>query len=254
MSIPSRTKQAVQQPGPRPRRGLSWAERQRRARRHPVLRQLQNSFGWRVLLAACAAGLLLAAVNRWENCRSHGFSRGCVWVDQGGVISVGNVEAFSIVTAGCVFLLERGKRRQQENLEAMEVVLACQQAEVRFSEARNQALERLSSCGLWLDGLNLSGAQLQDLQAPHGRWRGVSLHNSCLRNACLHDADLQGCDLRGADLQQANLQHADLRNADLREADLRGADLRHADLGGSRREGALLDGALLDGALLADSQ
>jgi len=166
-------------------------------------------------------------------------------VDQGGIISISNVEAFSIVTAGFVFLLERGKRRQQENLEAMEVVLACQQADVRFSEARNQALERLSDSGLWLDGLNLSGAELEGLQAPHGRWRGVALNNSILRHACLRDADLQGCDLREADLRNADLQHADLRDADLRDADLRGADLRHANLGGSRREGARLEGALI---------
>ena len=212
--------------GPRPRRRPSWAERQRRNSRNPLRQELQNSFGARLLLAAAAAALLLASVNRWEHCRSQGFATGCVLSDQGGIVSVDNVEAFSIVTAAFLFLLERGKRRQQEHLEAMEVVLAVQQAGVRFSLARNQALEQLSASGLWLDGLDLASAQLEELQAPHARWRQINLSNACLRLACLHDADLQGANLQGADLRQADLRHADLRGADLRGANLVGAQLQ----------------------------
>lgn len=89
---------------------------------------LQRSFGFRLLLAAGAAFLLLAVVNRWENCRTNRFAAGCLVADAGGIVSVGNVESLSIVTAAFLFVLEAGKRRQRDNIEAFEVILTCQQA------------------------------------------------------------------------------------------------------------------------------
>ena len=144
---------------------------------------LQRSFGFRLLLAAGAAVLLLAVVNRWENCRSNRFAAGCLVADAGGIVSVGNVESLSIVTAAFLFVLEAGKRRQQDNIEAMEVILTCQQAGAKMSFARNSALEMLTASGLWLDGLDLSHAQLDEVQAPHGHWREVNLHRASLRGA-----------------------------------------------------------------------
>ena len=142
----------------------------------------------------------------WENCRHHGFNQGCLQSDAGGVISVANVESLSIVTAAMLFLLEGSQRRQRENREAMELILACQEANARLCFARDDALERLNDQGIWLDGLDLNGAQLDRLRAPHGRWRQVRLNGACLRGACLHDTDLQGSDLAAADLSEADLQ------------------------------------------------
>lgn len=223
-----------------PRRGLSWL--------------IDHSFPLRLLLALVAATALLGAVNRWENCRSHDFVPGCLQRDAGGIITVGNVESLSIVTAALLYLLESGPRRRRENLEAMGVIIDCQQAGARLSYARNEALEKLSARGIWLDGLDLSQAHLEQLRAPYARLRSVNLQEACLRGACLHDADLQGADLSRTDLRQARLAHADLRDADLRGADLRqadlsGADLRQALLDGARLEGVRLEGADLGGTL-----
>lgn len=217
----------------------------------------EHHFALRLLLALVAAGSLLGVVDRWENCREHQFQRGCLTRNADGVISIGNVESLSIVTAAFLYLFEGSQRRQRENLAAMEVILSCQQAGARLSHARNDALETLSRRGIWLDGLDLSRAQLDDLTAPHARWRDVRLHQASLQRACLHDIDLQNADLSGADLRQARLEHADLRGAvlsgcDLRGADLRGADLRGAITAGAELQEALLEGADLSGTALAD--
>lgn len=203
-----------------------WVDRQQRRRHAPLLRWLDRSFGARLLLAAAGAILALAVVNRWEQCRDAGFGNGCLGRDAGGVVSVGNLEAFSIVTAGLLFILEGGKRRQRDHIEAMELILSCQQAGVRFSHARNEALELLSDAGLWLDGLDLSQCCLDGLRVPGGRWRQVNLSGSSLR----------GADLRQLDLRGARLSGADLSDADLRGAQLEGADLAGAVLTGSRRD------------------
>lgn len=239
---------SARQAGPRQRRRLSWEDVQRRRQGSRFHRLLEHSFRFRLLLAAAGAGLLLGGVNRWEHCRSHHFEPGCVLADPGGIVTVGNVESLSIVTAAFLFLLEGGKRRRREHLEAMEVILSCQQAGARLSHARNQALERLSESGLWLDGVDLSATNLDDLRVPYARWREVNLSHSSLRRALLADADLQHSDLSGADLSQANLQHADLRGANLQGSDLRDADLTGADLSGADLVGADLVGADLIGA------
>lgn len=238
--------------GPRPRGRLPWAVRH--GRRRGLRWWFAHHFQLRLLLALVAAGALLGLVDRWENCRDDHFQHGCLMRNGGGVISISNVESLSIVTAAFLYLFEGTQRRQRENLEAMEVILACQQAGARLSHARNDALETLSSRGIWLDGLDLSQAQLDDLVAPYARWRGMNLKGASLQRACLHDTDLQAADLSGADLRQARLEHADLRKAILRGCDLRGADLRGADLRGAVTTGARSEGARLEGANLEGSE
>lgn len=238
--------------GPRPRRRSLWSCSHGQGR-PGLLRLIDQSFPVRLLLALVAAGALLGGVERWEQCRSEDFKRGCLQRKPDAILSVANVEALSIVTAALVYLLEGGPRRRRDNLEAMGVIMACQQAGARLSYARNEALEKLSAQGIWLDGLDLSRTHLEQLQAPYGRWRSINLHKACLKGACLEDTDLQGSDLREADLRQARLMHADLRDTDLRGADLRQADLRGADLRQARLEGARLEGARLEGADLEGS-
>jgi hypothetical protein len=236
--------------GPRPHGRKRWAEIQRERRQVRFHQLLQRSFGFRLLLAAGAAVLLLAVVNRWENCRSNRFAAGCLVADAGGIVSVGNVESLSIVTAAFLFVLEAGKRRQRDNIEALEVILTCQQAGAKMSFARNSALEMLTASGLWLDGLDLSHAQLDELDAAHGHWRDVNLHRASLRGANLQDAHLAGSDLSDADLSHANCSHADLRKANLRGANLSHTDLRGADLRGAITDGVELTGTQLEGAAL----
>ncbi len=49
------------------------------------------------------------------------------------MISIGNVESLSIVTAAFPYILESRKRKRQDHREAMELVMACQQAGVVMS-------------------------------------------------------------------------------------------------------------------------
>jgi hypothetical protein len=186
-----------------------------------------------MMVALTAAFVMLVLVNRWEKCRQHDMAPGCLVHDAGGVMSVGNLEALSIMTASFLFMLEAGQRRQRDHLDAMELILSCRQAGVRFSYARNEALELLAASGLWLDGQDLSGIVLDDIRLSGARMQGVNLSRSSLRHADLSQCDLHGSDLRGADLTGAQLQ---------------GASLEGALLEGSLLEGALLEGACLDGA------
>jgi hypothetical protein len=202
-----------------------WVERRRYLRRFRLIRWLERYFALRLVCALTAAFLMLVLVNRWEQCRQHGMDPGCLIHDAGGVMSVGNLEALSIMTASFLFMLEAGQRRQRNNLDAMELILSCRQAGVRFSYARNEALELLAAAGIWLDGQDLSGIVLDEIRLTGARMQGVNLSGSSLRQA-----DLRECDLRGADL--------------------RGADLRGARLEGACLEGARLDGAWTDGAML----
>ena len=135
-------------PGPRPQRGKRWAQIQREQRQSPFYRLLDRSFAFRLLLAAGSALLLLMATNRWDHCRETGFGSGCLQRDAGGIISVANLEALSIATAAFLYLLEGRQRRQQQNLDALKLILTFQQAGAKLSYARNDALEQLSEAGL----------------------------------------------------------------------------------------------------------
>lgn len=195
-------------------------QRKPRRRRSSIQRLLDHSFGVRLLLALLAALAALGTVNRFEQCRDLGFARGCLWRDAGGVVAVGNLEALSIVTAAVLYVLEGGKRQQREHLEAHAVILACQQAGLRYAPARNDALERLCRAGLEFNGWDLSGLDLDQIQISGALWHGVNLSHS----------SLQGSVLREADLGQANLEMADLSGADLRGTDLSGANLNGTNL------------------------
>jgi hypothetical protein len=236
--------------GPRPQRGKRWAQIQREHRQNYFYRLVDHSFAFRLFLATASALVLLMGANRWDHCRELGFGTGCLQRDAGGIISVGNLEALSVATAAFLYLLEGRQRRLQQNVDAFKLILTFQQSGAKLSYARNDALEQLNEAGLWLDGLDLSQANLDELNASGGRWRRVNLHRASLRNAHFEDADLGGCDLRYADLSHGNFRHADLRGANLTGANLSHADLRGANLTGALTDGAQTDGTALQGAAL----
>lgn len=218
---------------PSSRSNKRWVDRQRERRQSRFFRLLDRSFRFRLFMATLAACSLLVMVNRWENCRHRAFAQGCLLSDQGGIINVGNVEALSIVTAALLFVLEGDKRHQREHLEAMEVLLATQQAGAKLSFARNTALEMLNDAGLPLDGFNLCNTNLDGLRVPGCRWRGVNLQGSSLQNADLRNADLEGADLQGADLSGSNLNGANLKDVKLKNTNLKNTNLKDANLAGT---------------------
>ncbi|MEB3170675.1 MAG: pentapeptide repeat-containing protein [Synechococcaceae cyanobacterium] len=211
-------------------RKITWVDRQQRRHDSRFFRLLDGSFLFRLSLAASGALALLLVVNSYATCRNNRWAQGCLWRDAEALISVGNVESLSIVTAAFLYVLEGHKRRQRDNLEAFELLNTCNASGVPWLIGRIHALEILNSAGLPLDGQQLAGYDLHNLQAPHGHWHGVNLQNTVLRNANLAGTDLTGSNLRGADL--------------------RGADLRGAILDQVNLEGALLEGAQVDATAL----
>ena len=205
-------------------RQSTWVDRQQRRHDSRFFRLLDGSFLFRLALSGAAAMALLTVVNSYANCRNNRWAKGCLWRDTEALISVGNVESLSIVTAAFLYVLEAQKRRQRDNIEAYELLLNCNASGIKWLVGRITALETLNSAGLPIDGQQLAGFDLRNLQAANGHWHNVNLEGSVLR--------------------RANLAGADLRDADLRGAILVGTDL----------EGALLEGAQLDGAELDDAQ
>ena len=141
-----------------------------------------------------------------------------------------------------------------------------------------------------LEGLNLSGIDLENTQFPHdeikltganlsrANFRGADLTNADLTRANLSGTNFRGADLTNADLTRANLTGAvlprdlsnvtlvaanlsslnlkaidlpgDLSGTDLRGAKLSGADLHSADLRGADLSGADMTDTYLTGAYL----
>ena len=238
-----RQQRSARQPQTDGLRPLTWAQRQQRRHDSRLLRLLDGSFAVRLALSAGSALALLLVVNSYATCRNQNWSQGCLFRDAEALISVGNVESLSIVTAAFLYLLEGHKRRQRENLEAYELLQTCNASGARWLMGRIHALESLNNAGLSLAGQQLAGFDLHNLQAPHGDWQEVNLENSVLRHANLAGTDLRspnliGCDLRGCDLGGADLRGSNLRDAILDGADLTGAQLEGADLSGTHLETA----------------
>ncbi|MCT0199645.1 pentapeptide repeat-containing protein [Synechococcus sp. CS-1325] len=223
----------------------TWYERQLRRRSSPFYRLLDRSFGFRVLVAGLTSFTLLALVNRFENCHGAEADQHCLTSSFAEIVSVGNVESFSIVAAGLVYILEAGRRKEREHQEAFELILRARESGARVSLGRIRAVEDLSAAGLFQDDFDLSGINLVGLKLSRSRWRGADFTGS----------DLKAADFREADLQRAIFRQADLSGADCRDADLRGAQLAHAilrnvDLRGANLEGASFTGADLTAARL----
>lgn len=89
-----------------------------------------------------------------------------------------------------------------------------------------------------LNGLDLSGIKINELNLQAAILTGVNFINT---------------DLSGAMLAEANLSHADLSYANLRGANLKDADLTGANLTGADLTGALLEDALFEKAVLSNA-
>jgi hypothetical protein len=125
----------------------TWYEQQQKRKLSPFFRRIDRSFGFRLLLASGGALLLLGALNRLETCRAFDHAKGCFFQDLGSLLSVGNLEAYSISTAALLYLLEAERRQEQSNRDAYDTIVAANQAKIVHSLARIRALETLSDAG-----------------------------------------------------------------------------------------------------------
>ncbi|PZV17489.1 MAG: pentapeptide repeat-containing protein [Pseudanabaena sp.] len=225
-----------------PDRRITWYEKQKQRKASPFFRLIDRSFEFRLFVASIIAFLLLNAVHRFEVCGVGDYLTDCHLTDFWSVISVGNVEAFSIVTASLIYILESGRRKQHEHLADMETIMALQKAGAVNSIGRIRALENLSEAGLCLDGIDLHGINLEDLEVPYGRLRGVNLENAVLNGADFRYADLTKANLRNANLAGTNLTGANLTDADLTGANLTNANLTDTDLTRTKLDGDIPNG------------
>jgi uncharacterized protein YjbI with pentapeptide repeats len=99
--------------------------------------------------------------------------------------------------------------------------------------------------------IDLSGADLRDLDLRGADLTGVALGGADLRGADLSAANLRNTDLNNAKLSSAHLSGTSLRHADLNNADLRGAHLVEAELSFANLKKADLSKANLSSANLS---
>lgn len=177
-------------------RTSTWFSRRQRRRRSPFYLLLDRSFGFRVLIAAGLSFVLLSVVNRFDNCHGSEAVEHCLTSNFLDVISISNVESFSIVTAAIVYMREADRRKEREHHEQLDLLLTLREAGITVSLGRVRAIEDLSADGVWQDNFDLQGTHLEGVRIPHSRWRGGNF-----AQAVLHRADLRGADLRGTGLE-----------------------------------------------------
>jgi uncharacterized protein YjbI with pentapeptide repeats len=226
-------------------RKLTWFEKQKIRKKNPFFRLLNRSFSFRLLIASAISLGILGAVHRFEVCHAKNYSSDCLAANLGDIISVGNVESFSIVAAAWLYILESSKRKQQKNLDALDSLSNQQAAGIVYSLARIEALETANETGVYLDNLNLQGANLEGIEIPYARLQKANLSNTILLTADLRYTDLKGANLSQADLTKAkligaNLTGANLNGANLTETDLTDANLTDVDLSLAHLENAIL--------------
>ncbi len=232
-----------------PQRKATWFETQQRRKKNPFFRLLKRYFTFRLLIASLISLVILALVHRFETCHQARFSDNCLATKFGDVISIDNVESFSIVTAAWMYILESSKRKQKSNLEALEIISNTQGRP--HAIARIEALEMAGATGIYLDYLNLEGCHLEQLEIPYARLRYTNLTRAALTEADLRYADMQNvdlsyADLTGANLTGANLTGANLTGTNLTQANLTGVNLNGVDLTSAHLENTLFSPASPD--------
>jgi uncharacterized protein YjbI with pentapeptide repeats len=208
----------------------TWYERQKQRKSLLFFRLIDRSFGFRLAIACIMSLFVLGTINRLEICRSKNYSSNCLLVDSLSIISVSNVEAFSIVTAALIYILEGGKRKQQEHQEALNLLMQVKEMGIVISLARIKAIESLSGDGLWQDGFDFQGANLEQLNVPYTRWREANFSKTILKGANFQQTDLTGTNFTDADLTSANLKGSNLTDVNFTRANLTDANIADANL------------------------
>ncbi|WP_339381150.1 pentapeptide repeat-containing protein [Brasilonema sp. UFV-L1] len=226
------------------------------------IRDLLDLVWFRVLLAIMIAYCLMLTfsyIEHWNKqqpvCKSQDSLLQCFYKQALSIIALDNIEAFSILAAASLYLLESRERRRNTIYQAWQVIDNAAAANVSTSYARIKALEDLNQYGVSLKALDLPGAGLNEIDLAGA---DLCVANLCVANlsyanlkqANLSDAQLEGANLSRARLKEANLKFANLNGAQLEGANLTRANLSNADLGGANLSGADLQSAILVFAVL----
>ncbi|PLZ94942.1 hypothetical protein CEN50_23935 [Fischerella thermalis CCMEE 5268] len=225
-------------------------------------RDLLDIVWFRVLLAIMIAYFLMLTfshIEQWSNqqpvCKSQDLLLQCFYKQALSIIALDNIEAFSILAAASLYLLESRERRRNTIYQAWQVIDNAAAANVSTSYARIKALEDLNQYGVSLKALDLAGADLHEIDLAGAdlcvaNLNYANLIYANLKRANLTDAQLEGANLSRARLKEANLTYANLNSAQLEGANLTRANLSNTDLGGANLGGADLQGAILVFAVL----
>lgn len=138
---------------------------------------------------------------------------------------------FSVLIAVIFYFAESGDRRKQKHYQAWQVINTAQGK--GGSGGRIEALQELNEDHQPLVGLDAPGAFLQGIQLSGANLLRCNLEATDLRNSHLDSADLEFANLRSANLRSGDLHLARLRDADLEDADFVGANLAGTDLSGA---------------------
>ena len=92
-----------------------------------------------------------------------------------------------------------------------------------------------------LIGINLSKSSVSEIFMEGSNLSGANLRGTQLGQTCLRDTNLRGADLTSADLRHANLDGADLTSANLTGACLQGATMRRVNLTNANLTGAEIE-------------
>ena len=104
-----------------------------------------------------------------------------------------------------------------------------------------------------LNGLDLSGIKINNLNLQAAILSGVNFINTDLSGAMLAEANLAHADLSYANLRGANLKDADLTGANLTGADLTGACLEDALLEKAEMKKTILDQVAAENAIFSEA-
>ena len=138
---------------------------------------------------------------------------------------------------------ETHKSKPSEEIQSLLTLLFVQKHEI-FKDCH------IDLQGSWLNGAELSTANLQGTELSRIHLQGAWLREADLKGVHLVEAQLQGAHLDKVHLRGANLFMAHLQGASLRKAQLQGTRLSWARLQGASLRKAQLQGTSLDGAQL----
>ena len=135
---------------------------------------------------------------------------------------------------------EKGRRFNQEQYD---LLLRCsQEGDIT---AWDDWRSKHEGAEILLEGANLRGMHLDDIEL-----RGAHLEGAIVRNAHLGSADLRQAHLEGAILRNAHLESSKMKDAHLESAMLRSAHLERTELWRAHLENANMRGTRLEKAVL----
>jgi hypothetical protein len=159
------------------------------------------------------------------------------------------VSILSILVAVYFYLAGSGDRQKTKHFQAWQIITL---AQGKPSDAgRRMAILDLYSDRVSLDGIDLSFANLPNLNIPGAKFYQGKFIKAHLENSNFSYADMINGDFSNAVLVNSNFRHAFLAGANFSEAFLLDADLSDTSLIIADFSKAFLDGADLSNAYLA---